>query len=177
MDLYDQLNKINNIPEEKKKNDKVVYLNLEDLKNEKNRTIDMALELMKSNLNDFDDFKVKELSFYMVLFGLAEIQADRISRLSNIVKSLENKIFSEEVSGELNTKQLISLYKMSLESLKDSSEYLQSLTSSINWNKVEGSFLALQEREKTNQNSTEVNNSEERKIFDYLEKHVFPNLE
>ena len=55
-------------------------------------TIEHALELVDRQADSLESWRVKGLGLRLVLFGLAEVQALRLSRLAGMVYKLEEEL-------------------------------------------------------------------------------------
>jgi hypothetical protein len=106
-------------------------------------SIDYAIKLVDKDVNGFNDWRIKEVGLQLTLFGLAEVQAKRVSNLSALVYNLESQVFSDETIRNLEPSKLLSLYKMGVEALNESSSYVRSTLKSIDWGNVEAQLLAL----------------------------------
>lgn len=106
-------------------------------------TIDDAIKLVDRKPEHFQDWRVKELGLQLVLFGLAEVQARRVSNLSSMVYNLEGKVFEDDNIRNLEPSKLLQVYKMGVEALKESSDYVRSTLKSIDWTTVEAQLIAV----------------------------------
>ncbi|QIG71471.1 hypothetical protein EVB32_359 [Rhizobium phage RHph_TM39] len=107
------------------------------------KSIDYAIQLVDRKVNGFNDWRIKEVGLQLALFGLAEVQAKRVSNLSALVYNLESQVFSEDTIRNLEPSKLVGLYKMGVEALNESSSYVRSTLKSIDWGNVEAQLLAL----------------------------------
>ena len=112
-----------------------------------NKTIKFALKLIDAASEDLSGLKTKELGLSLVLFGLAEVQALRISRLSSLVYLLENELLKPENIEDLEPRKLVELYRMSAEALRNAHDYVRSTVSSVKWEQFEAQLLTLANEE------------------------------
>jgi hypothetical protein len=112
--------------------------------------------LLNRDADNVFDWKVKELGLRFMLFGLAEVQAVRISRLANLVYKMEGQVFSEETLSSLkgDPRKQLELYRLGVESIKDSSTYVKQTIESMNWDSIEAQLLQISAHEQISSNST-----------------------
>jgi len=106
---------------------------------ETNRTINDAIKVVDdsgSSLN-ISNIRDKKLGLKLVLLGLAEIQALRISNLSGKIYALENEVFSIENMKELDPRRLTELYNTAVTSMRDATEYVKNTVNSFQWDELE----------------------------------------
>ena len=118
-----------------------------------NRTIDNAISLVDKSTKENDAWRNKELGLNLVLLGLAEVNALRVSQLSGVVYNLEQKVFDPDVIEELDPRKVVELYKMGVEALNDSAKYIKSTLSSVNWENLELQLLSIAEGEEGSEDS------------------------
>jgi hypothetical protein len=109
-----------------------------------NPTIQYGYKLIDREGQQIGDFRARELGLDIVLLGLAEIQASRISKLSSVVELIEDKLIDESVIRELPTDRLLDLYSISKESLDSSRLCIQQVLNKVNWNQLEAQSLMAQ---------------------------------
>src|SRR6516225_8335449 len=85
-----------------------------------NPTIEYGYKLIDREGQQIGDWRTKQLGLNIVLYGLAEIQARRVSKLSSVVDMIEDRLIDQSVIGELPPDRLLDLYRMSRESLDSS---------------------------------------------------------
>jgi hypothetical protein len=104
-------------------------------------TIDDALKLVEKKGDTFDSLQIKGLGLRLVLLGLAEVQALRMSRLAGMVYRIEEKLLTEDTLEKLEPKQLFSLYNMSTRALVESSEYVERTLKGVDWSEIEAQLM------------------------------------
>lgn len=107
------------------------------------KTINDALELVDKSTGTPDEWRTKGVGLQLVLLGLAEIQALRVSQLGGIVYKLERSIFKEVDLSKLSADKIIDLYEMATDALSASSTYVDKALKSVNWNELESSLLKV----------------------------------
>ena len=112
-------------------------------------TIDQALKLVSLPGKDLSLWRIKSLGLRQVLLGLAEVQSLRLSRLSTLVYLIEQQIANKAELGNLEAKQLFALYRLTTESLKDASDYVQSIVKGMDWKDFEAELLMAVANETT----------------------------
>lgn len=106
-------------------------------------TIEYALDIVRKPANSFGDWRVKGLGLQLTLFGLAEKHAERVSKLSRTVIQLEDVVFDPATLREIEPSKVVALYQMSVQALRDSSEYIRSTLGSMDWNNVEAQLIQM----------------------------------
>ena len=107
------------------------------------RTIDQALELVAQDNRDLSSWKIKTLGLRQVLLGLAEVQSLRLSRLSTLVYLIEGEIMKRATLEGLDPRQLFALYRLTTETMKDASDYVQDVVRNVNWSEFESELLLM----------------------------------
>lgn len=107
------------------------------MKMKNNQTIDQALGFVNRSADSFESWRAKGLGLQLVLMGLAEIQALRMSKLANLVVTLENNLMHKEALRDLKPQQLFSLYRITVEALDNSSTFVERVVKNINWKEME----------------------------------------
>lgn len=110
-------------------------------------TMDQAMGYVDRKADTFESWRIKGLGLQLVLMGLAEVQALRMSKLAGMVISLEDKLMNKEMLRNLEPKQLFSLYRMSTEALESSSNFVERTIKNMNWKEVEGQLVEAQAAE------------------------------
>ena len=109
-----------------------------------NPTMEYGSALVERLGTQVGDWRTRELGLNIVLFGLAEIQSKRVSKLSLLVNLIEDKLFDEDMIEELPPDKIMFLYKMTRESLDTSYNYIKSVLQGINWSQFEAQLLTVQ---------------------------------
>lgn len=143
--------------------------NILDSLNE-NKTIKYAMKLIDRPASQLSEFKVKELGLQLVLFGLAEVQAMRVNQLAGLVFSMEKLVFDNDNLRELEPKKLIDLYRIGIDSLRETSEYVKSTLKTIDWAAVESQLLTIQTD--VSHNDTTMSDSDVRRITNELVRNM-----
>lgn len=116
-------------------------------------TINKALELVDRQAETLDTWKIKGLGLRLVLFGLAEVQALRLSRLAGMVYHLEETILDDEKIRTMEPKMLFGLYNLASKSLTESSEFVERVLKTMDWNELETQLLSMKAQETTKNNA------------------------
>ena len=120
----------------------------EDTSGGKNlRTIDYASKLVGHPGQKYNDLRVRTLGLSLTLLGLAEVQSDRVTKLSKTVVDLEEKVFAEEAMREVSPDTMINLYKMATESLTKSTDYVTNVLATTDWTRLEADLVSIQHRD------------------------------
>lgn len=111
---------------------------------ESNRTIDNAIKVVDDSGKELSvsTIRDKRVGLKLVLLGLAEIQALRISNLSGKIYTLENEVFSLDNMRDLDPRKLTELYNTAVSSMKDATDYVKHTVSSFQWDELELSVAA-----------------------------------
>ncbi len=112
-------------------------------------TIEKALLLVDQPAETLENWRVKGLGLRLVLMGLAEVQALRLSRLAGMVYRLEEELLDQEKIRTLEPKMLFGLYNMASKSLTESSEFVERTLKSMNWADLETELLQLKVQDTT----------------------------
>jgi hypothetical protein len=104
-------------------------------------TIEDALKLVDNKAESFEGWKIKGLGLRLVLLGLSELQALRLSKLAGLVFKMEKELLSEETLRNLEPKQLFQLYQLSTKALTESSEFVERTLKTTNWAELETELL------------------------------------
>jgi hypothetical protein len=104
-------------------------------------TIDEALALVDRKATSIEGWKVKGLGLRLVLLGLAEVQALRLSKLAGLVYEVEGRLIDDETIAELEPKQLFQLYQLSTKALTESSDFVERTLKNVQWNDIEAELL------------------------------------
>lgn len=97
---------------------------------------------------DLNRWKAKTLGLQMVLLGLAEVQALRVSNLSGTVVKLEKEVFKEENLKDLDLNTLVALYELANKSLGVSSDFIKDTLRRTDWDRFEDQIFDLKEKAK-----------------------------
>jgi len=116
-------------------------------------TMDQAMGYVDRKADTFEAWRIKGLGLQLVLMGLAEVQALRMSRLAGMVIELEDKLMNKESLRHLEPKQLFSLYRMSTEALDNSSAFVERTLKTVDWKEMEAQLMEA--------NAAEASNDEE----------------
>lgn len=108
-----------------------------------NTTMSTAIKLVDREQNEDTAWRSKELGLNLVLLGLAEVQALRLSQLSGLVYQLEQRVFSEETLRDLDARKLIDVYRLGVESLNDAASYVKGAVKSADWEKIELDLMTM----------------------------------
>ena len=103
--------------------------------------------LVGKKAQDYEGWKLKGLGLRLVLLGLAEVQALRLSSLAGIVYELEGKLLDDEIIRNLEPKQLFQLYQLATKSLVESSDYIERTLKATNWSEMETELLQVKARQ------------------------------
>jgi len=110
-------------------------------------TIEDALKLVDSKADNFEAWKIKGLGLRLVLFGLAEVQALRLSKLGGLVCKLEENLLDPKKITELEPKQLFQLYQLSTKALTESSDFIAQTLKATDWSNLETELLQVKAKE------------------------------
>lgn len=123
-----------------------------------NPTIQNAMNLVTGSEVDLNRWKAKTLGLQMVLLGLAEVQALRVSNLSGTVVKLEKEVFKEENLKDLDLNTLVALYELANKSLNLSSDFIKDTLRRTDWDQFEDQIFDLKEKAKAieHDNTVEV---------------------
>jgi hypothetical protein len=112
-------------------------------------TIENALGLIDRKAETLESWRIKGLGLRLVLMGLAEVQALRLSRLAGMVYTLEEELFDPEKIRTFEPKMLIGLYQMSSKALSESSEFVERTLKGMDWSSLETELLQVKAQETT----------------------------
>lgn len=111
--------------------------------------LDYAMSLVKHTGVKYSDWQIKALGLQLVLLSLSETQAERVKFLSSAVKDLEKEVFSNmDRIRDMESKDLISLYKMASDNISKSKECIEDALDSIDWNKLQNDLRSIGAKEK-----------------------------
>ncbi len=112
-----------------------------------NASMESALSLLERKADSLETYRIKGLSLRLVLFGLAEIQALRLSRLGSFVYTLEQELLDPKKIQTLDPRMLLSLYSLASKSLVESSEFIERVTKNMNYEELEVGLLQMRASE------------------------------
>ena len=116
-------------------------------------TLSHALKLLDKDGEDFSSYKIRGLGLKVALLGVAEIQALRLSTLAVQVHQIEEKLFSNQNYREMDTKTLMGIYKASVASMNDSTNYLTQIVGTTNWKDLEADLTQIAVAEAQSKNN------------------------
>jgi len=135
-------------------------------------SIEKALELLDRPADNLESYRIKGLGLRLVLMGLAEVQALRLSRLSTMVYALEQELLDPEKIRILEPKMLFGLYQLSSKALTESSEFVERTLKNIDWSEMETELLQVRATEvKPDKSGISAEDSEELLQFISRLKH------
>jgi len=114
-----------------------------------NTTMSTAIKLVDREQTSDTAWRSKELGLNLVLLGLAEVQALRLSQLSGLVYQLEQRVFSDETLRELDARKLIDVYRLGVESMNDAAAYVKGAVKAADWEKIELDLMTMAKSEST----------------------------
>ena len=121
------------------------------------KTIDQSLELVSLPATNVNQWKIKGLGLQQALLGLAELQCLRLSKLGVLIYSLEEKLLDPDfINAVDDPKMLFSLYRLVMESLEQSSEYVNVILKNTDWTSFESNFLLATADKATSGTSKDV---------------------
>lgn len=120
---------------------------IKDINQEENKIedpLEYAMSLVKHQGVDYSDWQIKALGLQLVLLSLSETQAERIRYLSSAILDIEKHIYSDvDRVKDLESKDLITLYKMISDNLNKSKECVEDVLDSVNWTKLQNDLRSL----------------------------------
>jgi hypothetical protein len=119
-------------------------------------TIEDALQLVGGKADSFEGWKMKGLGLRLVLMGLAEMQALRLSKLAGMVFKVEKILIDEDNIRNLEPKQLFALYQMTTRALTESSEFVERTLKSVQWGDLETELLQAKAKQQSGGNSSGI---------------------
>ena len=131
-------------------------------------TIDGALMLVGKKAQDYEGWKLKGLGLRLVLLGLAEMQALRLSSLAGIVYELEGKLLDDEIIRNLEPKQLFQLYQLATKSLVESSDYIERTLKATNWGEMETELLQAKAKQVSGSEETQLDSATAQELLGHL---------
>lgn len=110
-------------------------------------TVDKGLALVNST-NDSTPLNLKklqgkEIGLHILQLGMAEAEANRISRLMRVVDVLEKEIFDLDKIKRLTDSEKVERYSLALQNIQSSATFIKGTVNSINWNSIEMQLLAV----------------------------------
>ena len=130
-------------------------------------TIEHALGLVDRQADSLESWRVKGLGLRLVLFGLAEVQALRLSRLAGMVYKLEEELLDSEKIRTLEPKMLFGLYQMSSKALTESSEFVERTLKAMNWSDLETELLQVKAQAAT-QDKTGISAEDSAELLSFI---------
>lgn len=109
----------------------------------KSPTIEKALELVDRQADNLESWRIKGLGLRLVLLGLAEVQALRVSRLGGMVYELEKELLDKDKIRTLEPKLLFGLYNLAAKSLEESSAFIERTLKTVDWSAIETELLQV----------------------------------
>lgn len=110
-------------------------------------TIEKGLSLVNSEGTDsiinVKALQGKEIGLQILQLGLAESEANRVSKLTSVISLLEGKIFDPARLERLTEKEQIERYQLALSSVAQSANFVKTTIGSINWTSIEVQLLSL----------------------------------
>lgn len=121
------------------------------------KTLDQALDLVSAPATSVNQWKIKGLGLQQALLGLAELQCLRLSKLGVLIYTLEEKLLDPDFINSVDDpKMIFSLYRLVMESLEQSSEYVNTVLKGVNWTDFESNFLIATADKATSGTSKDV---------------------
>jgi hypothetical protein len=126
-------------------------------------TIEDALQLVDGKAETFESWKLKGLGLRLVLLGLSEVQALRLSKLAGLVYKIEENLLDPKKLTELEPKQLFQLYQLSTKALAESSEFVERTLKATDWSNLETELITVKAKEASanNQSGLDANTAQE----------------
>ena len=131
-------------------------------------TIQDALELIDGKAENFESWKLKGLGLRLVLLGLSEVQALRLSKLSGLVFRLEGELLDPKKIAELEPKQLFQLYQLSTKALSESSEFVERTLKATDWSNLETELLTVKAKEASANNQSGLDTATAQELLSAL---------
>ena len=128
----------------------------EENETEVSPTMGQAMEFVDRKADNFEAWRIKGLGLQLVLFGLAEVQAQRMGNLSGLVTLLEKKLLNRDMLRTLEPKQIFALYRMSTEALTEASGFVERTVKNINWKEIEAQLLEVSAADATTEGDVTV---------------------
>lgn len=93
---------------------------------------------LKHNLQN--NLKNNSLVLSKILMSIGNKEAQRIDKLYIIIDMIEQKLFNEDEINKLDSEDLIERYKILRDTVGKSTEYIKSITKTINWEDIDSSI-------------------------------------
>lgn len=133
----------------------------------KSPTIEKALELVDRQADNLETWRIKGLGLRLVLLGLAEVQALRVSRLGGMVYKLEEELLNTEKIRTLEPKLLFGLYNLAAKSLTESSEFIERTLKTVDWSAMETELLQVKAQE-ANKTTEGIDAADSEEILSFI---------
>lgn len=101
----------------------------------KNRTIEYGMKLLACSPQAPSAVIAKQVGLQLVLLGMSEIQAKRISNLAIAAYELEQRLYAPEIIQSIDTKKLLSTYQAVSTALEQSLQYVTA-TQAMDWSAI-----------------------------------------
>lgn len=101
-------------------------------------TIETALSTLAAKRHDPNTSMIaKEFGLGLALIGAAEVQTKRLIRLGTALEIIESELYSPDRLKLLKPLQLVALYKLSSEAMRDSGKYLADINKTLDWDRMQ----------------------------------------
>ena len=118
---------------------------LEKVSRKEPDTIEEAISVLGDQYSEpVLKINAKEYGISMSLVGVAEVQARRLQRISRVLESLEKNLFDPVKVVSLNPGQMLMLYKLASDNMRDSGKFLSDVGKFLNWGRLEDHAVTLQ---------------------------------
>lgn len=132
-------------------------------------TIEKALALVDRQAETLESWRIKGLGLRLVLMGLAEVQALRLSRLAGMVYRLEEELLDQEKIRNFEPRMLFGLYQMSSKALIESSEFVERTLKAMDWSSLETELLQVKAQE-TTKTQTGIATEDSEELLSFIAK-------
>jgi hypothetical protein len=101
-------------------------------------------ELRDTNLTNL---KASEVGLSLLLLKIAQREAQRITKLSEVISVLEDKIFDISIFEHLSPAEQMERYQLALQASSQSTSYIEKAVRTVNWSEIETKILLLSKEE------------------------------
>lgn len=110
-------------------------------------TVEKGLALVNSTndgtMLNLKKLQGKEIGLHILQLGMAEAEANRISRLMVVVDYLEKEIFNLDKLKRLTDSEKVERYSLAIQNISSSANFIRGTVNAIDWNSIEMQLLAV----------------------------------
>ncbi|BCG50099.1 hypothetical protein [Ralstonia phage RP13] len=117
---------------------------MSDIANVDLKTPGTVGELRGLNLTNL---KASEVGLSLLLLKIAQREAARVTKLSEVIQLLEDKIFDISLFEHLSPQEQMERYQLALQASTQSTSYIKEAIRTVNWSEIETKIMILAQQD------------------------------